>query len=197
MATTPVFGIPYAALSDPPHGPNQERDLALGVENNIAVPFDARLDAMEANGGLGGWVDQVDTTVNSPTWNSTTEIRVLTSNSVALVNAARYRIECDFSVVMGVGAAMLGFRLRYKQGGTPVNTDTLIVARGGRFDVGTGVYQCKVTGTFVAPSTNNFTVAMFGCNPSGDTSVCSLYGSSSGAGNGLNTNSIAIYRVKG
>ena len=196
MATTPVFAIPYAGLSDPPHGPNQEAGIANACEA-MGVGLAARATAMEAAGGLGGWVDQVDTTVNSSTWNSATEVRVLTSNSVALVNAARYRIKCDFSVLLGASAAHLGFRLRYKAGGTPVNTDTLIVARGGRFDVATGVFMCQVEGTFVAPSSGPFTIAMFGCNPSGDTSVCQLYGSSSGAGNGLNTNTIAIYRVKG
>lgn len=196
MTTTPVFNIPYAGLNDPPHGPNQEKGLADACEA-MGVGLDARLDQVEANGGLGGWVDTVDVTANSSTWNSSTEVRVLTSNSVALVNAAKYLITCDFSVLLGASAAHLGFRIRVKQGGTPTNADTLVVARGGRFDVATGVFMCQVKGLFTAPSSNPFTFAMFGCNPSGDTSVCNLYGSSSGAGNGLNTNSISIYRVKG
>lgn len=197
MAATPLYALPYAGLNDPPHGPNQERDLALGVENNIAVPFDARLDAMEAAGGLGGWIDEVNDTANSSTWNGTTEVRVLTSNAVGLVSGVRYAAVCDFALLLGATAAMVGFRLRYKAGGVPTSADQLIVPRGGRFDVSTGVFMCQVKGTFVAPSTGSFNVAMFGCNPSGDTSVCRLYGSSSTAGNGLSTNTISIYRVRG
>lgn len=36
MPSTPIYGIPYAGLSDQPHGPNQQQALANAVETQLA-----------------------------------------------------------------------------------------------------------------------------------------------------------------
>lgn len=46
MAATPVYNFPYAALSDPPHGPNQQGALALAVEGKF-VTVDAAIATVE------------------------------------------------------------------------------------------------------------------------------------------------------
>jgi hypothetical protein len=54
--TTPVYGLRYQELSDPPHGPNLGQQLALDVEDELV-----RLD---------GLLDASDYTAYVPTWKS-------------------------------------------------------------------------------------------------------------------------------
>lgn len=143
----------------------------------------------------------ITATSNSSSWNSGTEVitNLVASgvNAVTLVSGGIYRVACNFSVQSGSVASTTGYRLRYVSGTTaPTSSGTLIIATPDRLDTaGGGVYRRNLWGEFTAPSSGSFSLAMFGCNPSGDTAVIQLYGSSSTSGNGLCTNIMTIDRV--
>lgn len=60
MPFTPIYGIPYPALSDPPNGPSQMQALALEVENEIA-----RVDGVDATQNANIAALQSATTVST------------------------------------------------------------------------------------------------------------------------------------
>jgi hypothetical protein len=143
----------------------------------------------------------ITVTSNSSTWNSATEVitNLVASggNAVSLVSGKIYRITCNFTVSSGTVASTVGYRIRAVAGTTaPTSADTLVVATPDRLHTAGGaVSRQTVIGEFTAPSSGNFSFALFGCNPSGDTAVAGLYGSSSTSGNGLCTNYMIIDKV--
>lgn len=172
--------------------------IASSSEYNKLIDNIEDLDARLTFQRIGA----VEVTSNSSTWNSATEVITNLSlsggSAVTLVSGKRYRVACNFTVVTGSGASTSGYRLRYVAGTTaPTSgTGTLITATPDRLDTGGGaVYRRTLVGEFVAPSSGSFSLAMFGCNPSGDTAANGLYGSSSTSGNGLCTNVMTIDKV--
>jgi hypothetical protein len=47
VPNTPIYGLPYPSLSDPPHGPDQLEALALGVEDEL-FRIDNELGALQS-----------------------------------------------------------------------------------------------------------------------------------------------------
>ena len=61
MPVTPIYGIPYPALSDPPNGPSQMQALALEVEVELA-----RIDAVD--GTQNSNIAALQSATNVPTF---------------------------------------------------------------------------------------------------------------------------------
>jgi hypothetical protein len=61
MPVTPIYGIPYPALSDPPNGPSQMQALALEVETELA-----RIDAVD--GTQNANISALQSATNVPTF---------------------------------------------------------------------------------------------------------------------------------
>lgn len=61
MPVTPIYGIPYPALSDPPNGPSQMQALALEVETELA-----RIDAVD--GTQNSNIAALQSATNVPTF---------------------------------------------------------------------------------------------------------------------------------
>lgn len=114
MATTPVYGLPYQTLTDPPHGPDLGRLLAEAIEDELA-----RIDAQD---GPRGYVTSAERTTDITA--TTTEIL---ADSVTFTSVAgrRYRSTWDGAWSGTAGGESLEVRLRYAAGASVSPTSTL------------------------------------------------------------------------
>lgn len=122
MPSTPIYGIPYPALGDPPNGPAQLQALATEVEvelNRIDVAassLTARVTALEGQPGPRGIIGgQAITGTNTLTATITTTETMPTnmhSGSQSLAASRRYEIYVRFKVTSTVTGDVFVLRVR-------------------------------------------------------------------------------------
>lgn len=135
MPTTPIYGLPYQSLTDPPDGPNLGEDLALAVEDELAR-IDGDVSAVPAsvlttvNGRYGTPAAPISTGSNGIVTAGTTEtpdtnLGILTFTALAGV---RYKVSLGGRALsMTVANDRFNVKLRYTTNGVnPTIADTLL-----------------------------------------------------------------------
>lgn len=116
MPVTPIYGLPYPALSDPPNGPAQFQALAEEVENELAR-IDADVDTLQATDStLSGNITVINANIAGNgrlvtaagvinTTSGTTELDIpkLAIENWTVTNTAWYILNLKLSAQMSAG----------------------------------------------------------------------------------------------
>lgn len=111
MGTTPVYALPYPALTDAPNGPAQLQSLATAVETQLSR---IDTDATSKGRGLVKWGQRTTASLTT-----TTEVGVLRVDGISLVAGRQYRIwTSPLHMDSTVTNDEIRSRLRYNTAGT-------------------------------------------------------------------------------
>lgn len=162
MATTPVYGFPYATLADPPNGPAQELALAQAIENKIIsvdstdASQNASISAINLTLGtlnmrsLGGRIATTAGAINSGITTTEVNIAKIQFENSIIVSGRIY----VFHVVLSgqVTAANDSFQLRIRKD-TPLS-GTILVGQALITQVSGFTHYANVHRPWVAPSSD-------------------------------------------
>lgn len=152
MPFTPVYGIPYPALSDPPNGPSQLQALATEVETELA-----RIDGL-----IAGNASSITTLQNnrerilawgrrtSSSSSTTTTVGVIRLDGIALTGGRLYRVTYVTHPSSTVGTDTIRTEVRFTTNNTAATTASPVMFNSQVYDTP----NAETHMTLYAPSVN-------------------------------------------
>lgn len=176
MPNTPVYALPYPALSDPPNGPAQIGSLATATE--------AGLTTVNSNANTKGPGHRLVANTVLTTATGTfagTELNLMSTTWTSAGASEVYRIEFKGNFSSGTGTPNINVTMRWKTGNVVVaNTDAYIDGVGNYplvintgypvyfSGVVTGVPAGLATVAIFGTATNGVATSMSGAGPAGN-----------------------------